>query len=492
MSIGFNTIVSNIRTNTHHLEVDNSRAVQGLNLRKHVILVLGRNLPAGTSAPLVAEPIKSGNQAEQKYGAGSELAEEIRAGKAANSDTEVWGMSLDPLSGGTAGIITATVLGTVTVAGTIPMYIAGRYVAVPVLVGDDPTAIALAITTAYNAHAQVARMPFTAAPAAAVASFTMKWKGAELADVRFHYNDGAVFPAGVTSITVAVGTPGAGNPNMATAIAALGDEWFDTIIDPFNDDTNQGLLDTEMARRFGGMVQLEGVVFSAVVGTHGETSTEGNGRNSPHRCLMGANQSPTPSWVWAAVTGFVDAFEPDPARPRQTLALPGCLPASRTLRWKQSERNTHLYDGVSTHVVDPSGAVTIERLITTYQTNTLGIPDPSFLNITTMRTLAAIRFDRRSAISLSFPRHKLMDDGQDLPPGQPVVTPNTIRAHGLAQFQRWQANGWVENFEQFKDEYIVLRDPTDVDRVQEQMSPDLMNQFRGLSGQIQFLLSAAA
>lgn len=486
--ISFNSIVGNIRTNTNHLEVDASRAVQGLSSRKHVILAMGTKLPTGTVAELVPKPVLSGDQADEFFGVGSPLAESIRAGKAANSDTELWAVGIDANAGGTAGTIAATVVGTMTSDGTIAMYIAGRYVAVGVLDGDDAEDIADAIVAAYNAHPQAARMPFTVANVLGVITFTMKWAGVEVADVRFNYNDSDAFPPGITSIVVAAGVAGAGNPDVAEIITAIGDEWYDTFINPWTDDTNQLLLETELERRFGGMVQLEGLAFGAFVGTHGDTSTEGNARNSKHHCIMGANESPTPVWVWAAVTGFVDAFEPDPARPRQTLSLPGCLPAKRTSIWKQSERNTHLFDGISTHVVDQSGAVTIERLITTYQTNSLNVPDASFLDVTTLRTLAAIRFDRRSAIALSFPRHKLMDDGQALPPGQPIATPNGIKAHGLAQFERWQASGWVENFDQFKDEYIVIRDPGDVNRIQEQMSPDLMNQFRGLSGQIQYLL----
>ncbi len=490
MGISFNTIVSNIRTNTHHIEVDSSRAVQGLNLRRHVILVSGIKLAAGSVAELIPKPILSGDQAEGFFGIGSQLAEELRAAKEANPDTEMWGIGIDELSGGTAQVQTLTVTGTITVAGTIAMYIAGVFVAVGVSVGDNANTIAAAIDQAILDANETLRFPVTTSVATNVVTLTKRWKGEETCDVRFNFNDDDEFPEGLTSIVVAETTPGAGNPDVGEIITAIGDVWYDTIINPFNDNTNQGKWDVEMDRRFGGMVQREGMVFGAFVGTHGAATTEGNGRNSPHVSIMAANESPTPSWIWAAVTGVVDAKEPDPARPRQTLPLPGILPAERVKRWTQTLNNSLLFDGMSTHVIDPSGAVTIERLISTFQVNSLGVPDVSFLNVTTLRTLAAIRFDRRSAIALSFPRHKLADDGARIPPGQPIVTPSTIKAHGLAQFERWIDNGWVESasLDQFKDEYIVIRDPADVDRIQEQMGPNLMNQFRGLSGQIQFLL----
>ncbi len=487
-SVSFNTIVSNIRTNTHHIEVDNSRAVQGLNLRNHVILAMGIKLAAGTKAELEPVPVSSGDEADALFGVGSQLAEMVHAAKLANSSTEMVAIGIDELSGGTAGTTTATIVGTATETATLQMYIGGRYIPVPIVSGDDQTDMASAVVVAFNAYTDVARLPFTAASTLGVVTYTMKWKGEDQADVRFNYNDSDKFPAGTTSVTVAEAVAGAGNSLISEIITAIGDEQYDTFLMPFTDDTNQTALETELARRFGGMVQLEGMAFSGFVGTSGESTTEGNARNSPHSCIMGANESPTPSWIWGAVTGAVDAKEPDPARPRQTLALPGVLPAAKTSIWTQAQRNTLLFDGIATHIVDQGGNVTIERLITTYQTNTAGVPDVSFLDVTTLRSLAAIRFDRRSAISLSFPRHKLMDDGDDIPAGQPVVTPNTIRAHGIAQFQRWQAAGWVEGFEQFVAEYIVFRDQADVNRIVEQMGPNLMNQFRGLSSQIQYLL----
>lgn len=487
-TISYNTIVSDIRTNTHHIEVDSSRAVQGLNLRRHVILAMGIKLAAGTKAELVPVPVSSGAQADDFFGVGSQLAEMVHAAKAANSDTEMVAVGIDELSGGTAGTTTATVVGTMTEDGTIAMYVGGIFIAVPVLNSDDQDAIAAAIVTAFNAHESVTRQSFTIAATLGVVTFTMKWKGEDQADVRFNYNESDEFPAGITSITVAEAVAGAGNSAISEIITAIGDEQYDTFLMPFTDDTNQGLLETELARRFGGMVQLEGVAFSGFVGTAGDTTTEGNARNSAHYVIMSANESPTSPWIWGAVTGAVDAKEPDPARPRQTLPLPGLLPATKTSIWTQSQRNTLLFDGIATHVVDQSGKITIERLVTTYQTNAQGVPDTAFLDVTTLRSLAAIRFSRRSSISLNFPRHKLMDDTADIPQGQPIVTPKTIRAHGLAQFQQWQAAGWVEDFEQFADEYIVFIDQADPNRIVEQMGPNLMNQFRGLSSQIQYLL----
>jgi phage tail sheath gpL-like len=71
--------------------------------------------------------------------------------------------------------------------------------------------------------------------------------------------------------------------------------------------------------------------------------------------------------VLAAVCEFSGAI--DPARPFQTLALPGVLPPAQADRFTRQERDLLLRDGISTFTVDQGGNVLIERVVTTYQTN---------------------------------------------------------------------------------------------------------------------------
>jgi phage tail sheath gpL-like len=203
---------------------------------------------------------------------------------------------------------------------------------------------------------------------------------------------------------------------------------------------------------------------------------------------MGGGKSPTPPWVWAAVVGAIDAYEPDPARPRQTLALPGILPPNPDVRFTLSERNILLHDGISTFLVDQGGNVSIERLITTYQTNALGVEDISYLDIETMRTIAFLRYSVRSRIALKFPRHKLANDGTNFGAGQAIVTPKIIRAELIALFQQWEEAGLAEDIDQFKTDLIVERNGSDPNRVDALIPPNVVNQFRVFAAAIQFRL----
>lgn len=236
------------------------------------------------------------------------------------------------------------------------------------------------------------------------------------------------------------------------------------------------------------MVQLEGHAFAAARGTHAELTTLGNSRNSRHLTILGIGKSPTAPWLAAAVVGGVDAGEPDPARPRQTLELPGVLPPADADRFMRSERDLLLRDGIATVYVQAGGVLAIERLITTYQTSPLGVADTAYLDVETLRTLAYLRYTVRARIALRFPRHKLADDGTLYGPGQAIVTPSTIRSEMLVLFREWEEAGLVEGFEQFKRELVVQRNASDPNRVDVLLSPDLINQFRVFAGQVQFLL----
>lgn len=485
----FNTFdPSLIRTNTHHIEFDPSRALSSLALTKpHVALVTGRGLSSGTVAELTPKKILSGDTAELYWGVGSEIAQAMRAFKLNNPKTEVWGVSVDELAAGTAGTVTVTFSGTATAAGTIHLYIDGVYFPTAVASGDAAATVSTAVNAAVQAHAKYGRLPCTTAEATSVLTATMRWKGVEVVDVRLGYR-GETLPAGIT-VVVAAGVAGAGNPDAQEIIDILGDVQYDTVVNPFTDVTNHNAWHAILLSRWGGDVQKEGHLISAYVGTHGAATTHGNARNSKHVTDMACNESPTAPWTWAGAIAGVEAGQTHPARPRQTLPILGVLPAEPSAQWSQNERNQLLFDGMATHTVDAAGQVYIERLITTYQTNALSVADPTFLDITTLRTLAALRYDRNAHVAITFPRYLKQDSG-DGPIGLPVVTADTLKADGIAQFRRWAADGWVagDSIDQFKDEYLVIPDPGNVNRFQELMPPKLMDQFRGLSGMIQFLL----
>lgn len=484
--ISFNQIPIDIRTPGHYIEFDNSRAVQGLPAIRHKILVIGQRLAAGTVAAGEPKLVTSKGQGEGFFGRGSMLSAMLNALKDANSYTETWAVALDDLVAGVAATGSIVFGGAVTDSGILNLYIGGKPVKVGVAAAMATTAIATAVAAAVNADTA---LPVTAAANASTVTLTARHKGlcGNDIDLRTNYYQGEALPKGLTVAITPMGA-GAGNPDVAAVIAAIGDEQYHTIIMPYTDAANLAALEAELSRRFGPMVMKEGHAFAAVAGTHAAASTLGDSRNSPHLTIMGGQDSPTPPWIVAAVAGAVDAYEPDPARPRQTLPLTGVLPPAEGKRYTLSERNIHLHDGISTYVVDAGGNCLIERLITTYKVNAFAVEDISYLDVETLRTIAYLRYSTRSRIALRYPRHKLANDGTKFSPGQAIVTPLVIRAELIALFQEWELAGLVEGLEQFKRDLIVERNPTDPNRVDAVIPPDVVNQFRVFAAQVQFRL----
>ena len=486
MTISFNQIPIAIRTPGQYIEFDNTRAVQGLPQQQHKILVMGQRLTAGTVAQGVPKRILSASQAEEYFGRGSMLAAMLAALKAANTYTECWAVALDDNGAGVAASGTLAFSGSPTESGTLNLYVAGKRVQTAIVSGNTATQVATAVAAAINADTS---LPVTAASLAGDVTVTARHKGecGNSIDLRVNYYQGEKTPKGLVLAITAMAS-GTGNPDASTAITAIGDEQYQTIITPWTDASNLADVEGLLSSRFGPMVQKEGHAFAAASGTHSALSTLGDSRNSPHLTIMGAGKSPTAPWVVAAVTGAVDAYEPDPARPRQTLELPGVLPPAEADRYTRDERNLHLFDGISTFIVDAGGRVLIERLITTYKTNAFGVEDISYLDVETMRTIAYLRYTVRARIALKYPRHKLANDGTQYGPGQAIVTPKVIKAELLALFRQWEDAGLAENFEQFKRDLVVERNGSDPNRLDAVIPPDVINQFRVFAGQVQFRL----
>jgi phage tail sheath gpL-like len=486
MSISFNQIPINLRTPGQYIEFDNTKAVQGLPVVQQKILVIGTRLAAGSVAQAIPKMVLSASQAEDYWGRGSQMSHMFQALKKANPYTEVWGIALDENAAGVKATGTVTVTSPATEAGTINLYIGGRVVQVAVASADAANDIAAAINAAINANTD---LDVVSGVAAAVVTLTARHKGTygNYIDVRENYYFGEKTPKGVALAIVAMAT-GATNPDVATAIAAIGNEQYHTVIVGYEDDANLDKIEAELLDRWGPLQQKEGQAFVGTSGTHAEAVTMGDARNSFLTSIVNAGKSPTPWWEWAAVTGAVDAFEPDPARPRQTLQLPGMLPPAPQDRYTRAERDILLNHGISTFLVDAGGNALIERLITTYKTNAFGVPDISYLDIETMRTLAYLRFSVRVRIALRYPRCKLANDGTRFGPGQAIVTPLIIRAELLALFREWEEAGLAEGFEQFKTDLIVERNAQDPNRVDAIIPPDVVNQFRVFAGKVQFRL----
>lgn len=489
--IGFNEIPATLRVPFVFVEFNNANAVQNATVKPYRLLVIGQRLAAGTVLANQKTRVTSAAQAKTYFGAGSMLAQMVEKLIKVNNFTETICIAVDDDAAGVKATGTISFTGPAVQPGTVALYIGGRRFTVGVNAADTATVIATAVAAAINAKTD---LPVTAAAALGVVTLTAKHKGAAGSgiDVRANYNVGEAFPAGVAAVIVKM-NGGTANPDLAAAIAALGDTQFDVIAFPYTDAVSLASVEGELADRWGPMRQIEGVAIAATMGDLTAQGTLGDSRNSPHVSILGAYGVASTPWEVAAVTAGVIAYygNIDPARQFKTLPLVGLLPPTDDDVLRMEERNLALYDGISTFVVDAGGVMRIERMITTYKTSAAGADDPSYLDLTTPLLLGYIRYDWRNYILRKYPRHKLANDGTRYGAGQPIITPKIGKAEAVAKFRQWEDMGLVENAEQFKRDLICERNPNDPNRLDWVLPPDLINNFMVGGTQIAFLLQGS-
>lgn len=491
MSIQFNFIPGDIRTPGVFLEVDASMALAGLAGIHQRLLFFGQRLAAGKTPAGELVQVVSDKDANERFGLGSMLANMLIAARAANSYTETWAVALADDGAGVKAAGAIAIGGAPTAAGTLSVMIGGDRVRARVNATDTAAEVATALAAAINAEAALAVTAAVNGVDDAKVDLTARHAGevGNFIDLRANYYQGEELPAGLT-LTITAMNGGSGNPDIADALDVLPDEQWQYWVCPWTDAANLTVLAEELADRFGPMRQIAGHAFAAITGTSSTMGTKGNTLNSPHLSLMGAGKSPSRPEIWAAVFGAKAAYHLniDPARPLQTLPLAGILPPATGDRLTQAERNVLLWDGISTFTVDSGGGCLMERAITTYQENSLGVADASYLDVNTLATLDYIREQVRARMSVRYPRHKLADDTTTVQPGQAIVRPKDIRQELIALFGTMQKAGIVGNLEQFKTDLVVERDTTDRTRVNAVIPPELVGQLRVFAGQLQYRL----
>jgi phage tail sheath gpL-like len=490
MTISMNQIPNNARTPYFYVEFDTSKAQQGAALQVYTALLIGQRLAAGTKPEGQIDLVTSESQAKQYYGAGSMLASMVASFLKDNKVTALKCIALDDLGAGVAATGDVLFGGASIKAGTLAMKIAGRRYAVGVSEGDTPAEVATALVAAITADADAQMGAAVNGGTPEQVDFTAKHKGvvSNEVDIRTNPESDDVLPENLTAVITGM-SGGTGNPDIATAITAIGDIQFHVIGQPYTDATNLDALETELTDRFGPIRAIEGHSFTAKRESVANLITFGDGRNSPHVTTMGI-AGPSNPWDWAANQAAVAAFYApiDPARPFQTLAMTAIDAPKESELFTQDERNLLLNDGIATFAVDAGGVVRVERFITMFQENSFGSPDTSLLDANTLFTLSYLRFDFRAHFAAKYPRHKLADDGVRFGPGQAIITPLIGKAEAIAKFRQWEELGLVENIDQFKRDLIVERNAQDPNRLDFLLPPDLINQFRIGAAQIAFLL----
>lgn len=482
MAVAFNAIPGNLRVPLFYAEFNAGGTPYQSNAR---LLLVGQMLSAGAATASV--PVILNDNADYLFGAGSMLSAMYDVARANAPFQEVWALPLADDGAGVAATGKIAVSSAPTVSGTLTIYIAGVRIRAKVAATDTDDDVAAALVAAINA---VTALPVTAAVNGTNANecdLTARHKGALGNDILIHTDlvgDESTLAADLLTITAMAS--GAGDPDFTAALAALADDEYDWIAGPYADTTNldaiKDFLDGE-AGRWGPLQQLYGHYVCFRRSNLSGLSALGLARNDPHASIMGAKDSPSPPWLWAAAAGARAAAHlqdaPELSRPLHTLPLVGVVAPKLADRFDIADRQALLYDGIATYHVRRDGTVCIDRLITTYQTNAWGSPDATWLDVNTLaQQMFLIRY-LKSKLTSVYGRVALADEN---PFGlQTVTTPEDIRDTIVHGYNELVADGVVENPDLFEQELIVERNISDATRVDVFLPSDVVNQLRVLA-----------
>lgn len=494
MSFGFTQIPASFRTFGIYVEHDNSRAIASPPSLQHVALVIAPQLLSIYSEGDVV-PIDSPDDGYAKLGVGSIAGQMCDVFKRNAPQVPLYCAPLDDESG-TAATGAFTFSGTATESRELPLYIGGRRIAVAVVSGDDAAAVETKAVAAAQAADLAATLPVTVAAdgAGTAMNVTARHDGTfgNQIDLRVAHYPNERVPAGITVVVTPM-SGGATDPAITDVLNALGpNSVYNTIVHPYIDATNLTSVESDMDARWHGMDTRRGHAFTAAVDTAGNLTTLGSGRNSPHNTIFGMS-GPALPWEIAAAVAAADASYSDPAQPRRGTILQGIVGPKESEEFTRTQRDTLLHNGIATGTV-VGGRILVERLATTYRVNGSSVPDPSYLDVNTLRTSEFVDFGLRSLFSSKYAKAKIAgplpgqaDFVPRFGPGQIVLTPSVARAEVLGLCGLWVEQGILER-KPVGGELICQRNASDLGRMDISFSPDYMNQFRGMAIKNAFLL----
>lgn len=510
MAIQFNNIPTTTRTPGAYVEVDNSRALKGLLANPYKVLIIGQMIVSpdagyGTALRDTLYQITRDGLADGYFGSGSILTRMCNTFKKNNPNTDLYAIAVSNPAGGVAASATlhfSVALSSVSVlasglSGTeqFNLFVNGIYFPFTLTSGWSTKDINSTIQSTINATTWSGLPVKASTTATSALNFVAVQLGEQgnYLDVRMNFYEGQSNPTGfVNSVLYSTFAGGVGSPTISDEWGVIDGEQFQIIIEPYIDVTNLKSVEDELASRFKPLVDQWGHCITAARGALASLATLGLSRNCTHLTIVGEYDSPTSPEEWAAAWGAEASYflNDDPSRPLQYLPLSGIVAPMKSSRFTRAERDILLYDGIATWLCDTVGNVMMERSITTYKVNAVGLPDYSYLDIETLATLAEIRFQFKTRMTTRFviPRYKLADDSFAVPPGAYIVTPKTIKQEIISLFSLLRDKGLVENLDDFIKNLLVERDASDVNRINVLLPPDLVNQFRILAGIIQFIL----
>jgi|GEM_PF-147387 len=373
-----------------------------------------------------------------------------------------------------ARVHTLAFTGPATGSASLTLYIGNTRIQMAVSSGDTAVEIAAALVALL---ANYPDLPFTAAQGTEGNThkviFTAQNGGTIANQIDFAIE---ITAPGITGTFTAT-TAGSVNPDIAGALAAVFGESYNIIASPFTDAGSLADLKDHLDNISAPLEQRPCIGVFADDNSLGIVTSLAIAVNSGRVLCAYLRGTRSPAYEIAAAMAAVMAYEEDPARPLNLLALPGIAAPPIASRFSRTEQETLLYNGVTPLEVGPGEVVQIVRAISTYIHDPQGIDDIALLDITTIRTLDYVREAVRARIALRFPREKLS-----------TRTPAAVRDQIIDVLEQLEDLEIVEAVDNNADGVICERDSQDPNRLNAKIPCDVVNGLHVFAGRIDLLL----
>ncbi|MET5645876.1 phage tail sheath subtilisin-like domain-containing protein [Serratia marcescens] len=454
-----------------------SRAL-ATNDQKLVILAQRTTLPTAAER-LTPVDVFSDEEAAVYFGRGSQAHRMAKAAIYANGYLQLAIVGLEDAAEGVAATGSLALSGTATGTGQARLSVCGITVAAAVASGDSAEVVMTALANAINTRQE---LPVSASVEDIPAEGGSKSTGKQITLIA--RNKGTVGnQVGLTATVNATGltatlkamSSGQGDPELDDALAAIFSAGHTLVISPYSDTASLRTLSTHLDKVSGPLEQRGAVGVTGWNGTLSTGTTLTAAVNAARITMGWYNGSALPNGELAAVYAAIMASESDPARPLNTLTLPG-LDITSQDKWPgRTEQENALSNGLTPFEVSGS-TVQIVRAVSTYVKNAMGVTDRSLMDVTIIRSLDYVRLACRTRMTQRFPREKLTD-----------TRLARIRSELLDVLYALETLEIVENVDALKDQLIVTRNLQDDTRADATIPASIVRGLHVFAGTIYLL-----
>lgn len=460
MAIDFKQIPDNLLVPGQYQEIDNSLAGTQTEIKR--ILIVGSFLPTSTAKDGSIERITSSNKAAQKYGYGSVLSIMCEHFLEVNKNDELYALAV--AENGTAFSQTYKITFTeAEQTGNVLIKVNTTEINVAVAKEDTAQTLAGKITAAVNT---VFNLPISAVAGEAVnadgwnITFNSLNKG-DIGIILSIESDNEKITFTEESKTEAVDSPVS---DWKKYFEVMGETRYNYIINAFNDENALRSFADELEDRYSAIRQIGGRMFACLKGEIGDTSeadsiiARASNINSPHVCFIPivktSNEINTKElpivFLTKIAANVITELIKDPSSNTLGLEAAG-ITLNKSLTF--DERQALLTGGVATYNSNAEGTLLIERLVTSYTTNSDGARDTSYLDIQVVETIDAIRTYINSEAKTRFKGWKLSSTSEDFGAGAKVMNADVWISFLCELYQSvfMQEKAWTQDFQSYKE-----------------------------------------